>query len=1355
MFRFFSRCLLLLLPLLLGCMLPVGAAKLAVLLPLNRVAYQTNEQIDLAIVRSDTRALAAGNLLLTLTGDDGSKLIFTFPVKAVPLEGNEARATEHLHLNGWLLRPGNYVVNAAVDGATGQTTCELYSHLRKSTFKLVDWIGTPAGPSQEVMGEDSLGFNVLLGPGKGDHTVRAGTDFMMGDTMGGGHQMDLKLECDWSDPYVLGGGRARVVRQALKDRTNGNCLGVHFYDEPGLTWIDGTPHNIPAQDRSYKSAFGVDSPKAAEVKPGSEAAARWMERGRWKEEFMEAAWRYAASGVSAVRPDFIATTQGMYGWNCYTDGYYFNIARAENVICGHGWYEDITWGYHAPAIGVEMGRIRDLQKPVWYMPTWAGTPPERFRMNQYLSFMLNIQGMMKPLPMAVYRPSLARHDAGTDLTAGVVESNKAMARLGTIFTTMPVTRPPVAVLFSLSQCLAAQVKDTSDYYDGGGHSINVQAVLVAGDLNGIPVMPVEEEDVLDGTLAAYHQAVILPKIDYLDPKVVSALESYIAHGGMVLLTDDSQVQIKGAEKLGVTVDASMIKHGSELYLAGKMAELYQQDNVANYEKIAMPLARAIAAKLAPRGITPVFACDNTGIVQHRQAFGDIEYLFAVNDSYDAEVGAKNSTRPTVATIGLPADGRPVYDAMLGGALPQFKAQGKLLSGQFRFGVGQMRVFARTTRPIGGVQVASPTLFRDYTVANAPLHLDVTASLVDEQQTLLSGSAPMEIKLLDPLGVTRYDLYRATDHGVLKESLPLAANDPAGTWTVVVTELLSNKAGHACWSYTPPAQCGALAGATQRAVYFGNDWEHINKFFRTQQDVTIVRGSGGYNATAADRLAESLKPWGIRCTIVNAVDVAKPRQLPVEAKATWRGLQGGVDSNLPVNVGFALQGPAILLGTPADNPLIMFLQQQEFLPYVPGDDFPGRGRGYLAWQLDGIGYGQESITAIADDATGMAEAVGTLYEMAAGLAPLTPLAQPVGSDITVAMKAPAHAPALPLAWQAQLPDRAAAVKALPGGQAVVLSEDGTLTLFAANGKPVWQKTLAHGGERWALDASADGNVIAVGASQYVMVFDGKGKQLGEAPIGTFKILPTVTCLAVSDDGTRIAAAATNGCLACFNKAGKRLWTTPGVDTESLATYAPPKETPRPYFGLTFTADGTTLLAATESQAQLIASTDGKVAGSIAGSIAGINGRFPLVRAGVNLLASDGSHSVRLISLAEGKIAQQMNLPGDGIVGLAQQGDSIIAATESDDTVCQLKSLDGKLEQQRTWTQTTPCHVVKKLLAGNGFTVLIYWGGLITVQDTTGTVVATQTLPQDVADAALTGSTLIAGLADGRVWAFKVK
>ena len=66
------------------------AANLTILLPLNRVAYQTNEWIDVSVVRSDAGALPDGNLSLTVTGDDASKMVFNFPVKAAAVKKNEA-----------------------------------------------------------------------------------------------------------------------------------------------------------------------------------------------------------------------------------------------------------------------------------------------------------------------------------------------------------------------------------------------------------------------------------------------------------------------------------------------------------------------------------------------------------------------------------------------------------------------------------------------------------------------------------------------------------------------------------------------------------------------------------------------------------------------------------------------------------------------------------------------------------------------------------------------------------------------------------------------------------------------------------------------------------------------------------------------------------------------------------------------------------------------------------------------------------------------------------------------------------------------------------------------------------------
>src|SRR4051812_40834338 len=83
------------------------------LLPLGRAAYQTNELIDLAVVRTSDADLPAGDLSVVVGGEDGSRLAFTFPAAAAKVEGKDARVTSHLHLDGRLLRPGSYTIEVA------------------------------------------------------------------------------------------------------------------------------------------------------------------------------------------------------------------------------------------------------------------------------------------------------------------------------------------------------------------------------------------------------------------------------------------------------------------------------------------------------------------------------------------------------------------------------------------------------------------------------------------------------------------------------------------------------------------------------------------------------------------------------------------------------------------------------------------------------------------------------------------------------------------------------------------------------------------------------------------------------------------------------------------------------------------------------------------------------------------------------------------------------------------------------------------------------------------------------------------------------------------------------------------
>jgi hypothetical protein len=1040
------------------------AAEVKLLLPLGRTAYQTNEWIDVSVVRSGREALKKSNLKLTLTGKDASSIAATFAVGAVPVVDRQARATEHLHLNGRLLRPGRYTVEVSCDGATAKTDIDVFSHLRQSSFRLINW-GRAGKPNQQLpQGEDSLGFNTFYGHYANDDNadlIRAGVDFIANCVMSGGHQMDLRMECDWSDPHVIRGGTRRAVRRALVDRTRPNVPGVHFYDEPGLTWhkhprtSDFTPHEVLAQLWSYRAAFDRDPPPYDKVNPKNQGDVKhWRHWARWKLGLMNAAWKEAQFGVSAVRSDFLSLTQSQYGWSAFTDGYYFNVTRCLPVTSGHGGYHDYGPGYFNPSFTLEMARARNFDKPCWYLPTWYGnTSADQFRLEQHLAFQTNLQGMMSPPDLEPATNAGARQ--------GIVECNQLMRRLGPIFTTLPVTRPPVALLYSLSQVIHTQTKDrTANYAHGTRHGGNLPLVYLAGKLLQHQFLAVLDEDVIDDTLADNHRAVVLTSISYLDPKVMAALERFAEDGGLVLLTGDCTVKVKGAVKLDVKPAMPDQETLDRLAKEKNWAAMAPYTTTAKHIEGATPLAKALKAALAKAGIRPIFECDVPTICATRQAAGDVEYLFAVNASGDPDNKKERlALGATVATITLPAG--PVYDAVRTGPVHELKSKvepepGR--PGRFRFGPGQMRVFARTARPLGGVRLATPLLTRKLADERSPLALDVSATVIDSSARTLSGSVPLLVRVIDPLGVTRHQLYRATRQGTFQTTVPLAANDPSGQWKVVVRELLNNGEDSVSFTFKAPTRCGAIAGATRRAVFFGNDLDNIFRFARNHRSVTVVKGTSAYNADAVKRLTRILKPWGVVCKEMSLAEASKSRTLTAVEARTWCGLafagSGQIKpgaGNSPALAGFAVEGPVILLGTPEDNALIKFLLTERFLPYVPSRaDFPGRGRGLVAWQRDGVGRGQESLTLIAYDEAGMSEVVGTVYQAVAGQGPLTRWKLPTTTGITPAKSAPGLVPAAAVAWQVSLPDRVVALKAKEDGLHV-LTHDGSLSVITSAGK----------------------------------------------------------------------------------------------------------------------------------------------------------------------------------------------------------------------------------------------------------------------------------------------------------------
>ncbi len=1060
-------------------------AEIKVDLPLKRVAYQTNEWIDFAV----TRAVAgAGNLVMTVTGENGSQMTFNFAV---------SRQVEILKLNGWLLRPGNYTVTVADGDLLSKTIAiELYSHERTTTFKLINW-GRADGKDLVPLGQDGFGFNIYYAHYGGydqNNNIRGGVDYFPCCAMGGGHQMDLRMECDWTDPNVLGGGRARVSRSALKERVNPNCLGVHFYDEPGLTWWTdpitkkGTNASIPAQVRSFKDAFGYDVPHYGTFdRKNPEDFAKFKKFSLWKANLMDAAWQDAAFGVNYVKPNFMTATQSQYGWMAFSDGYYYPITRNLSVTSGHGGYHDWGPGYWHPSFTVEIARARDFSKPTWYLPAWYGnTTSDQFRLEQYLSFQTNIQGMISPPDLDPMKNTGAR--------SGITESNKLMGRFGTVFTTMPVTRGPVAILYSLSEMVNKYVQDPDKYYYAHTmpHGESIHIPYIATKLMQVNSQFVVDEDVIDGTLQSNYKAVIINAIDYLDPAVVTNLEKFIVNGGKVYMTNDSTVKIAGATVLPVksgylaegfakaevmkaeiakkTADMATITDKVKLDAAKKEIDTMKTQMTAlTYGLRASLLAanvwvKALKAELTKANIKPVFNCSEPGISGTAQSYGDVEYLFAVNATHDYNApSAQLGLKAVKADISMTDDGRPVYDAIRGQIVSDMKADKKSLTikGNLSFGPGQMRIFARTTRKINSIMIQKPVITTDSTLEKAPIKLTSCAMVLDITGNILVGSFPMQIRLIDPTGAIRYDLYRATSNGKIDISLPLAANDPTGVWNLEITELLNNTSIKVDFIWQALKIAGSVAGVTPRAITFEGDRDNMKRFFRVHKTITLITGKSDYSESAAQRFANSVAPWGITCNIAKAIDMNKPeperkdqwlidqyKDLLTQKKrtSTWCGPNG-----------YDVPGPSILFGNPDDNPLIKGIMDQKVLPYTPDKtSFPGAGRGMLAWQFDSVRQGAESITVIAYDAAGMDEGVGSLYQTVADQDPINKLDMPTTAEVTPA-KTTIITPKATIAWKTILSERADNIT-INNGKAVIITHDGTATTMDATGKITNQKTV---------------------------------------------------------------------------------------------------------------------------------------------------------------------------------------------------------------------------------------------------------------------------------------------------------
>src|SRR5262249_16200190 len=135
--------------------------------------------------------------------------------------------------------------------------------------------------------------------------------------LGGGHQLDLELINDWGDPWVQRTVIWRMQLAALSNRIY-PIMGLHCYDEPGLTWwptkdipghkADANPFVIPHQIDEFQKLTGKRMPEGPFSFTGPRYAGMmndWLTFMDMRMKYLEQAWYATVWGTECVEPKFL------------------------------------------------------------------------------------------------------------------------------------------------------------------------------------------------------------------------------------------------------------------------------------------------------------------------------------------------------------------------------------------------------------------------------------------------------------------------------------------------------------------------------------------------------------------------------------------------------------------------------------------------------------------------------------------------------------------------------------------------------------------------------------------------------------------------------------------------------------------------------------------------------------------------------------------------------------------------------------------------------------------------------------------------------------------------------------------